>query len=106
MEKPEGITIEIIWGDGDLNMIVIDADNGRFRAHAEAYAKAVEVDSALATHVLTDASCVPARRFVPSVMVTGRSVFSRSVTHGTPSTVVSSCTPPESVSTMRACAVS
>ncbi len=34
--------------------------------------------------------------------VTGRSVFSRSVRQGTPSTVVSSCTPPESVSTMRA----
>jgi hypothetical protein len=43
MEKPEGITIEIIWGDGDLNMIVIDADNGRFRAHAEAYAKPGEL---------------------------------------------------------------
>jgi len=34
----EGITIEIIWGHGDLHMIVLDAANGRFRAHAEAYA--------------------------------------------------------------------
>jgi hypothetical protein len=34
----EGITIEIVWGDGALNMIVLDATNGRFRAHAEAYA--------------------------------------------------------------------
>ena len=32
-------------------------------------------------------------------MVTGRSVFSRSVKQGTPRNVVSSCTPPESVST-------
>jgi hypothetical protein len=34
----EGISIEIIWGHGDLDMIVLDAANGRFRAHAEAYA--------------------------------------------------------------------
>ena len=33
----EGISIEIIWEDGDLRMIVLDAANGRFRAHAEAY---------------------------------------------------------------------
>src|SRR6266568_1727531 len=44
----------------------------------------------------------PTRRLLPSVTVTGRSVFSRSVMHGTPSTVVSSWTPPESVSTSRA----
>ena len=37
--------------------------------------------------------------FVPCVTVTGRSVDSRSVRHGTPSTVVSSWMPPESVST-------
>ena len=36
----------------------------------------------------------PRARFVPSSMVIGRSVFSRSVRHGTPSTVVSSCKPP------------
>jgi hypothetical protein len=34
----EGISIEIVWDDGDLKMIVLDAANGRFRAHAEAYA--------------------------------------------------------------------
>jgi hypothetical protein len=34
----EGISIEIIWDDGELKMIVLDAANGRFRAHAEAYA--------------------------------------------------------------------
>ena len=39
----EGIAIEIIWDDGDLKMIVIDAANGRFRAHAEAYAGAGEL---------------------------------------------------------------
>ena len=33
----EGIAIEIIWDDVDLKMIVVDAANGRFRAHAEAY---------------------------------------------------------------------
>ena len=38
--------------------------------------------------------------------VTGRSVVSRSVKHGTPSADVSSCTPPESVSTTRASASS
>ena len=38
---------------------------------------------------------------MPCVIVTGRSVFSRSVKHGTPSAVVSSCTPPESVTTRR-----
>ena len=38
-------------------------------------------------------------RFEPSLIVIGRSVFGRSVRHGTPSTVVSSCIPPESVST-------
>ena len=41
----------------------------------------------------------PTTVFVPSVTVIGRSVLSRSVRHGTPSTVVSSWTPPESVST-------
>jgi hypothetical protein len=44
----------------------------------------------------------PTRRFVPLAMVMGRSVLSRSVRHGTRSTVVSSCTPPESVRTSRA----
>jgi hypothetical protein len=36
----DGIAIEIVWDDddGDLKMIVLDATNGRFRAHAEAYA--------------------------------------------------------------------
>src|SRR5688572_22055600 len=42
------------------------------------------------------------RVFVLSVTVTGRSVVSRTVRHGTPSTVVSSCTPPESVITAAA----
>ena len=41
----------------------------------------------------------------PGSTVTGRSVFSRSVRHGTPSTVVSSWMPPESVSTSRASAI-
>ena len=41
----------------------------------------------------------PISRFVPSVRVIGRSVLSLSVRHGTPSTVVSSCTLPESVRT-------
>ena len=40
--------------------------------------------------------------FVPSVIVIGRSVLSRTVKHGTPSAVVSSWMPPESVTT--ACA--
>ena len=48
----------------------------------------------------------PTSWFVPSVTVIGRSVLSRRVRHGTPSTVVSSCTPPESVSTSRADACS
>jgi hypothetical protein len=39
----EGISIEIIWDDGDLKMIVIEAANGRFRAHAEAYATSGEL---------------------------------------------------------------
>ena len=38
-------------------------------------------------------------RFVPLVTVIGRSVFSRSVRQGTPRAVLSSCAPPESVST-------
>ena len=37
MSLDEGISIEIVWDDGDLKMIVVDAANGRFRAHAEAY---------------------------------------------------------------------
>ena len=41
---------------------------------------------------------------VPSRTVTGRSVVVRTVKHGTPNTVVSSCSPPESVIT--ACAAS
>ena len=44
----------------------------------------------------------PTSWLVPSVMVMGRSVLSRSVRQGTPSTVVSSWMPPESVSTSRA----
>ena len=48
----------------------------------------------------------PSTVFVPSSTVTGRSVRSRSVKHGTPSADVSSCTPPESVSTNRASASS
>src|SRR6059058_4734281 len=39
----------------------------------------------------------PISVFVPSVTVTGRSVFERSVRQGTPSTLVSSWMPPESV---------
>ena len=39
----------------------------------------------------------PTNRFVPSVSVIGRSVFSRTVRQGIPIAVVSSCTPPESV---------
>ena len=39
-------------------------------------------------------------RFVPDCSVTGRSVFSRAVTHGTPRRVVSSWIPPESVTTI------
>ena len=56
----------------------------------------------LADHgALYRAACVavPAKTLVPSVRVTGRSVFSRTVTQGTPNTVVSSCMPPESVNT-------
>ena len=45
---------------------------------------------------------VPTTRLVPWLTVTGRSVFWRSVRHGTPSIVVSSWMPPESVSTRRA----
>jgi hypothetical protein len=45
---------------------------------------------------------VPMTRFVPSLTVAGRSVLSRSVRHGTPRKVVSSCTPPESVRTSAA----
>jgi hypothetical protein len=39
----EGITIEIIWDDVDLKMVVVEAANGRFRAHAEAYVKPGEL---------------------------------------------------------------
>jgi len=45
----------------------------------------------------------PIRLFVPSVQVIGLSVFLRIVIHGIPKTVVSSCNPPLSVSTKRAC---
>ena len=45
---------------------------------------------------------VPAIVFVPISTVIGRSVFSRNVMHGIPSTVVSSWIPPESVRTRRA----
>src|SRR5664280_1899048 len=44
----------------------------------------------------------PTTWLVPSVTVTGRSVFSRKVRHGTPRTVVSSWMPPESVRTSAA----
>ena len=47
---------------------------------------------------------VPTTTFVPASTVTGLSVDSRSVTHGMPSTVASSWTPPESVSTTLASA--
>ena len=43
-----------------------------------------------------------ARRLVPAVIVSGRSVFGRSVTQGTPRWLASSCTPPESVITTAA----
>jgi hypothetical protein len=39
----EGLSIEIVWDDGDLKMAVLDASNGRFRAHAEAYVKEGEL---------------------------------------------------------------
>jgi len=39
----EGVAIEIIWDDVDLKMIVVEAANGRFRAHAEAYVKPGEL---------------------------------------------------------------
>ena len=45
---------------------------------------------------------MPTRVLVPWSTVIGRSVFSRMVMQGTPSAVVSSWMPPESVSTMRA----
>jgi len=45
---------------------------------------------------------LPTRVFVPCAIVIGRSVFSRSVKHGTPRAVVSSWSPPLSVSTMTA----
>ena len=48
----------------------------------------------------------PARMFVPTVTVIGRSVFLRNVTHGTFRIVVSSWTPPESVRTSAASATS
>ncbi len=41
----------------------------------------------------------PSSVFVPRVHVTGRSVLSRNVKHGTPRYVLSSWTPPESVRT-------
>ena len=44
----------------------------------------------------------PTTRLVPPRTVTGRSVFSRRVRHGTPRTVASSCNPPESVIIIRA----
>src|SRR6185503_2443864 len=50
-----------------------------------------------ATAAAIRAGSVPASALVPSSTVSGRSVFSRQVTHGTPSAVVSSCSPPESV---------
>lgn len=52
------------------------------------------------------AASAPTSVFVPSVIVTGRSVLSRSVKQGTPRTVVSSWIPPESVSTSAAWSMS
>jgi len=49
------------------------------------------------------AGSVPISSLVPSVTVSGRSVVLRIVMHGTPITVVSSVTPPESVMTAFAC---
>jgi len=49
---------------------------------------------------------VPARTFAPTSTVSGRSVFSRSVTQGTFRIHASSWRPPESVSTSDACASS
>src|SRR5690606_30453290 len=49
------------------------------------------------------AGSVPISSLVPTVQVSGRSVLSRRVRHGTPMTVVSSVMPPESVMTPRAC---
>src|SRR5260370_1342905 len=45
-------------------------------------------------------------RLVPTLQVIGRSVFGRTVTHGTPSQLVSSWRPPESVITSPASATS
>ena len=45
---------------------------------------------------------VPARTFDPTSSVSGRSVFSPRVTHGTPRMHASSCRPPESVMIKRA----
>src|SRR6185503_6221283 len=53
---------------------------------------------------LGSASSSGTNRLVPQRIVIGRSVVERTVKNGTPSTVVSSCTPPESVTT--ACAPS
>ena len=53
--------------------------------------------STSATAAGTSAGCT--RRFVPWVIVTGRSVLGRTVRQGTPKMVVSSWTPPESVMT-------
>ena len=44
-------------------------------------------------------------RLLPSVTVTGRSVFGRKVRQGVRKKVLSSCNPPESVSTKRAALV-
>jgi hypothetical protein len=44
---------------------------------------------------------LPTNRFVPSVTVTGRSVFRLNVRHGIPNAVVSSWIPPLSVRTSR-----
>src|SRR2546421_305257 len=54
--------------------------------------------AALTTAALVDATS----RFVPWVHVIGRSVLGRTVMHGTPRKVVSSCNPPESVTTSAA----
>ena len=72
------------------------ARRARPRAAASAWGGRVARRSGISASRLGSS---PSSVFVPCVTVTGRSVLSRSVKHGTPSTVVSSWTPPESVTT-------
>src|SRR5207302_10313624 len=62
-------------------------------------ARLLRPSSILNASSFTFSGSVPATMLVPSSTVIGRSVFSRTVMHGTPSAVVSSCRPPLSVST-------